>query len=118
MHDSSIEALEKKINSYKSEGRVLKAKVVTCSIEEALRRNNQRYKETGRAVPRDYVKLSHKGVSAIFEEMIARKLYNEVEVIDTTTGTPVKIAEYKNGVFTIIKAKEYQAFLDKQYYKD
>jgi predicted ABC-type ATPase len=113
--DGSIASLTKKIAQARDNGMKVVGNYVTCSTQEALRRNAERALKTGRLPPPEMLIRTHKAVSDIAPQ--TAHLFDEVNLFDTNDGVKL-IATGGNGKgFTPVKGMEklYQDFLDKAF---
>lgn len=119
--DGGLKGLRKKIKDAKERGYKIKACYGTCSMEEALIRNQKRYDgaiargEVARRVPEKEVLKTHKKVSALLPEVASE--FDSVEVYDFNDFNNIKhIATGGSGKpLTPTKEyeKEYNEFLEK-----
>jgi predicted ABC-type ATPase len=86
---------------------------VTAPVDEAIRRAEQRGKETGRFVPETFLRETHAAVSRTFPEAIRQGLFDSAELHDTTTRPPTLVASAIGKVLTIHSAEHWDAFVKK-----
>lgn len=113
--DGSIASLTKKITEARASGAKVVGNYVTCSTQEALKRNAERALKTGRLPPPEMLIRTHKAVSDIAPQ--TAHLFDEIRLYDTNNGIKL-IATGGNGKgFTPVKGMErfYQDFLDKAF---
>lgn len=110
--DGSVKSVEKKLAEAKANGLVTKGIYVTCPTDVAVTRSNERGKKTGRVVPEETIKGTHKKVSQILPE-VAHMFDGGVQLFDTN-GEVKLIAEGGKGKgLTAKDEKLFAAFLAK-----
>ena len=113
--DSSFASLSRKVETAREQakgGRVI-GEYVTVDTDVALQRTVDRYKRTGRKVPKEVVEGTHQSVSKVFPEAAEADLFDELRLWDTNSGKPVLIYEKVDGVEDIIDQELYERFLRK-----
>ncbi len=111
--DGHFSKIAGKVAGYRAQGHRIVAHYATISIEEALRRNWDRYLHTLRLVPPDYVVDVHKTISSWFSQAIQENLFDSVRLWDTTVrGGARLIADGAN----ILDPEGWAAFLRKATY--
>ncbi len=112
--DNSIEKLEAQVRPFRDAGYKVQADYVTCDTETAVKRSKDRGKKTGRDVPEDAIRQTHANVSQIWPEAVARGLFDQSDLYDTTAGgKPVKVASARGTSLTIHDQAAYDRFLAK-----
>lgn len=111
--DSGIDSLKKKVDIMRANGAKVVANYVTVDTKEALRRNAERAKETGRMPPESMVREVHATVSRVVPEAIKRGLFDEFKLVDTNTGSPVVVATAVGKGLTIHNQALWDRFLAK-----
>jgi len=111
--DSTIEKILQKVNALKARGQRVVGIYVTVNFEEAMRRMIARGKQTGRYIPETVMHINHASVSRVFPKIISGGIMDQLFLYDTGSGSPLLLAEYADGEFTVLQPAEYQAFLDK-----
>ena len=69
----------------------------TCSVSEALRRNDVRFRETGRYVHKGLIRNKHIDVSKTFQELSTTATFDRLRLWDTNGPKPRLIAEKTGG---------------------
>ena len=113
--DSSFASLSRKVETAREQakgGRLI-GEYVTVDTDVALQRTVDRYKRTGRKVPKEVVEGTHQSVSKVFPEAAEADLFDELRLWDTNSGKPVLIYEKVDGVEDIIDQELYERFLRK-----
>ena len=80
---------------------------VQRSFNRSLKPNERRF------VPQGIVEKTHAAVSRTFPQAVGDGLFDSFSVWDTSTDSPVKLAEGTGSNLSIINNEGYQAFLDK-----
>ena len=112
--DSSYEKLAKKVKVMRSSGQKVVADYVTVDTAEAIRRNEARFRKTGRMVPNSFVSNTHSNISKILPEALENNLFDEVNLWDTNTqGKTIKVMSSKDGKTTIFRKDLWERFLSK-----
>ena len=88
--DGGVDSLEKKIKQYRAAGaKNVVANYATIDVNEAVRRSDARAEKSGRFVPHTYLKENHAAVAATLKGAIERKLFDKLDVWDTSeNGKP------------------------------
>ncbi len=113
--DSSFASLSRKVETAREQakgGRII-GEYVTVDTDVALQRTVDRYKRTGRKVPKEVVEGTHESVSRVFPQAAEADLFDELRLWDTNSGKPVLIYEKVDGVEDIIDQELYERFLRK-----
>ncbi len=108
--NTSYDTVKRKVKGAKAKGFAVKATYVTVPTEIALDRNIKRFEKTGRLVPPEYVKHVHSKISELVPQLINDKVFDDIEVYDTSDGTS-KIAAYQDGTLNISDSAKWTAFL-------
>jgi predicted ABC-type ATPase len=126
--NTSFESVKSKVEALRKKGFTpdrIRATYVTVDIEEAFKRNDERFAKTGRKVPTSFVEECHAHVSDIVPKLMQDGTFSELELYDTNNGkVPVKVASYVNGKMEILNLSLWDRFLRKseflqsQKYKD
>lgn len=115
--DGAIEKLEKKVALARAAGYKVNAEYATSSVGEAIRRNQERAKKTGRLPPENFLRETHKNVSKVLPEAVKRGLFDGVRLWDTENhtpdGKPTLVMSAAGSKMTVHDPKLWQAFLDK-----
>lgn len=115
--NASLEGVEAKCRAARQAGYKVQAEYVTCSIDEALRRNLERAKKTGRLPPEAFLRATHASVSRILPEAIAKGLFDNVRLWDTenkdTSGNPTLVASAVGSQLTVHNPQLWDAFVAK-----
>lgn len=112
--NSSLESITRKVEGYRANGHKVIANYVTVDTDEAVRRAEERGKQTGRYVPETYLRTVHASVSELFPKAIANGLFDEVALWDTSkSGKPVKVLSGRGKDVQIHEHELYQRFLSK-----
>lgn len=93
--DGSVKSVEKKLSEAKANGLVTKGLYATCPTNVAIERSDARGLKTGRVVPHDRIKDTHKKVSQILPE-VAHLFDGGVQLFDNTKEV-ILIAEGGKG---------------------
>ena len=102
--DGSVKSLTKKIMSAKQAGLKVEGIYATVPTNVAVERSMARAAKTGRTVPTEIIKGTHKKVSQILPE--CAELFDDVKLFDTTDGAEL-IATGGNGKkLKAVKGKE------------
>ena len=114
--DNSLEAVEKKVKQARAKGYKVNAEYVTCSTEEAVKRNIERAKKTGRLPPEDMLRKVHKGVSQILPKAVEKGLFDNVRLWDTehtTDGKPTLVMQAERGQMKVHRPDLWEKFVAK-----
>ncbi len=111
--DSSVESLAKKAANMRARGQPVEAYYATCPTDVAVARNVERAKKTGRLPPESMLRATHASVSRIIPEAIKRGLFDKLEVWDTDSKPPKKLASAKGTELTVHDNKGWERFLAK-----
>ena len=114
--NSSIESLEKKINKMKAAKQKVVAHYVTADTNSAVARAKERAEKTGRQVPEDVIRDTHKSVSQVFPEAVKRGLFDEATLWDTNGPKGAKatvVATVRGTELTVHDSKAWSRFLAK-----
>jgi predicted ABC-type ATPase len=114
--DSSYEAVEKKVAQARKAGYKVNAEYVTCSTEEAVKRNIERAKKTGRLPPENMLRSVHRGVSEILPKAVEKGLFDNVRLWDMenqTDGKPALVMTSERGKTTIHRPDLWEKFVAK-----
>lgn len=109
--DGSVGSVKKKLATATANGMKTKGVYATVPTETAVQRANARAAKTGRVVPEEQIRGTHKKVSQILPEVAS--MFDSVELYDTTNGAKL-IATGGNGKGLVAKdEKLFAAFLAK-----
>ena len=98
----------------KSNGHRVSADYVTLDTDLSLKLADMRFKKTGRLVPPEYIKEVNQTIPRILPTAIKNGLFDDLRLWDTNiNGVPRLVAEYKEGVFTILDKPLWKRFIDK-----
>jgi predicted ABC-type ATPase len=112
--DSSIEKLEKKVNAMKAGGAKVTAKYASLPTDMAVDLMMKRGAKTGRYVPESFLRATHAAVSRVFPEAMAKGLFDDAQLFDTTiNGKPQLVASAKGKDVTIHDDTLWNTFLAK-----
>jgi predicted ABC-type ATPase len=91
--DGSYESLAGKVAKYRKNGATkVTANYVTADADEAMRRMVQRAEKSGRWVPEEVLRATHKNVSQIIPEALENKLFDSFTLWDNSAvGQPARI---------------------------
>ncbi len=81
--DNSVDNVMKKVKAARAAGYKVNAEYVTCSTEEAVRRNDERAKKTGRKPAESMLRSVHKGVSQVLPELVKLGAFDNVRLWDS-----------------------------------
>lgn len=115
--DGSLDGLTKKLAAARKAGLRVVGEYATVSVDEAIRRSNERGKNNPDrgVVPEAAVRHTHASVSVVLPQAIGRGLFDEARVWDTegvAPGQPPRmIAEYKDGKLTLHDEAAWNRFL-------
>lgn len=116
--DGSVNSVQKKINQARENGYRVEGKYVTISTEDAIQRNEQRYKdalakgENPRLVPEEYVRATHRDVTDILVATAPSFDYTELWDNSGEKGQQKLIATGGGGQGLKAVAGQEQAFMD------
>lgn len=116
--DSAYKKLAGKVAQARSAGYQVHARYVTANIDEAIRRQVIRARESGRMVPEPVLREIHASVSAAYAQAVKDNLFDSTELFDTNgTGTKPRLIAHgtATGGFTVTDPVSYQRFLDKMH---
>lgn len=111
--DGSVSSLMKKIEGAKAAGCRVEGVYATVPTDVALARSAARAEKTGRVVPNDVIRQTHKKVSQVLPE--CAEYFDDVKLYDTTDGA-ILIATGGGGKpLTPVKGQEkrFKSFLEK-----
>lgn len=108
--DSSESSLRGKVDKARKSGYRVEGIYATVPTAEAIRRSNDRGKETGRYVPESVIRGTHASVSRIFPA--ATKMFDRISLYDNSNG-PRLIATASGGKLKIVDKDAYASFLAK-----
>jgi predicted ABC-type ATPase len=109
--DSGVASVGKKIENARAAGYKVKGHYVTTDVDTAIARAKGREAKTGRGVPEQYLRDTHRNVSQIFPEIAGK--FDSVSLYDTTNGA-VKIATATlGGTVQVLDGALYDSFLAK-----
>jgi|TARA_R110000824_G_scaffold21078_6_gene78885 predicted ABC-type ATPase len=115
--DGGYESLAKKVKGYRARGATrVTANYVTADAEEAMRRMLSRAEKTGRYVPEEVLRATHKNVSQVVPEALENKLFDSFTLWDNSvTGQPAKIvSEWSKASGLVLKDEDlWRRFLAK-----
>lgn len=108
--DSSAASIGGKIDGARSRGYRVVGNYATVPTNVALERANARGLKTGRFVPETVIRETHKGVSAVFPDVVSK--FDELNLFDTTSG-PRLLARAVGGKLDVVDPSGYASFLAK-----
>ncbi|GEM_PF-1551220 len=111
--DGSLDGLMDKVALMRASGQRVIAHYVTVPTDVAVSRAYARAQGTGRAVPEDRIRETHRNVSAVFPKAIERGLFDEFTLWDNTGARPVIIAKGHRNRLTILDQSKWDAFVRK-----
>lgn len=115
--NASLDSVKAKANAARQAGYKVNAEYVTCDVEEAVRRNVERAKKTGRLPPEGMLRHTHKSVSQILPQAIAEGVFDNVRLWDTqnhdANGQPSLVASGKGNQLTVHNQQLWDTFLAK-----
>lgn len=111
--NSPLDKLTEKIKPFRDAGYKVRGTYMTVPVKQAQQWALKRYKETGRYVPPEVVDELHTNVSAVFPQAVKAGLFDEVDLVDNTSGKPTLVLSHRKGKTTIHNAKLWAAFLKK-----
>lgn len=111
--DSKLESVMAKSDAARANGYKVRGEYVTCATENAIARSNARAQKTGRTVPIETLKATHKSVSRIFPELAKRGVFDEAHLWDTDSEKPTLVATVKGKELTVHDADKWSKFLAK-----
>lgn len=131
--DNSVASVMKKVNEARQAGYKVHAEYATCSVNEAMRRNqvrawgyegakargikvyeHEKDKEgVGRLPPEGMLRSVHKGVSQVLPELVKQGAFDNVRLWDTEGGAPVLVMSAQGNKMTVHHAPKWQQFLAK-----
>ncbi len=112
--DSSFSKLKKKTRNMRRGGHRVVANYVTVDTEVAVARNIARAERTGRMVPNEFVRQTHRNISEILPAALEEGLFDEVTLWDTNTpGQTIKVMSQIDGVLIIHDQELWDRFLGK-----
>lgn len=114
--NSKYESVKAKVEQARAAGYKVNAVYVTCSTEEAVRRNVERAKKTGRLPPEEMLRNTHRSVSQVVPQAIKDGLFDNLELWDTenqTGGKPTLVVTAKGKDVTIHNQALWEAFVAK-----
>lgn len=104
--DGGVDSLEKKIAGYRAAGaKKIVANYATIDVNEAIRRSDERAEKSGRFVPHTYLKENHAAVAATLKGAVERKLFDKLDVWDTSRDKmpPIHVASFtKEGGLKVL----------------
>lgn len=112
--DGKIESLRSKLEYAHRMGYRVNGVYVTCPTDVAVERNAGRSQTDtyNRMVPESEVRKIHRNVSSVFPQIASE--FDHVDLYDTTTKPPTKIAECNRGQeIKVLDQKKYDDFLAK-----
>ena len=109
--NSSYDKALSKVSKAKEMGYKVKGYYATVSVAEALRRNENRAKETGREVPASVLIDTHASVSRIFPRFSSQ--FDEVKLFDTSRGARLIAQRSLGSQIDIKDVNAYNSFLAK-----
>jgi len=112
--NSSYESVAKKVQEARAAGYKVNAEYVTCSVEEAVRRNLERAKKTGRLPPESMLRATHRSVSQVLPQAVEQGLFDNVRLWDTENkdaqGRPTLVMSAAGRQLTIHHPQLWEAF--------
>ena len=113
--DRSMEYLTERSNKLRKSGHKIVAHYVTVNVDEALKRNIDRAKKTGRFVPESNIRELHAAVSNLLPEAVKAGLFDEFSLWDTegSDERPALVASAVKGVLKIHNQAAWDKFVAK-----
>ena len=111
--NSSFDSIKSKVDGYRKSGAKVVGKYVTVDTDVAVQRMLDRGAQAGRFVPESYLREVHKSISSTLPRVMREGLFDEVELWDTTSGVPVKVASAIGDQLTIHDESLWKRFLAK-----
>lgn len=111
--NASIKGVQAKVDAARAAGYKVKGEYVTCSTNEAVRRNVERAKKTGRLPPEKILRETHASVSRILPEAVSKGLFDSVRLWDSevlTDGKPTLVMSAEGSNVTIHNETLWEAF--------
>ena len=109
---TGVTDMESKIKTSKRAGYTVRGVYVTAPVSQALRRNNERFKKTGRKVPEGIVRTTHSKASSMAPILAPR--FDSFELWDARDGQPpVQIAHADGTPVAVDDAALYAEFVAK-----
>lgn len=117
--DSEFENLQKKIKKLSPLGQPVYGYYVTCDTEIAVQRALDRAIKTGRYIPEVVVRMSHAGVSQVFDDAVVAGLFSKAVLYENNGGgDPVLILSATGSKYTIHDEAAWKRFLAKEHEYD
>jgi predicted ABC-type ATPase len=114
--NSSYNSVKAKVEAAKEAGYKAEGIYVTCSTEEAVRRNIERAAKTGRLPPEQMLRDTHANVSRVVPQALKDGIFDKFELYDTevhTNGKPTLVVSARGKEVTIHRNDLYTAFVKK-----
>ena len=111
--DGSLDGLRKKLGEVRGSGAKVVAHYVTIDIDEALRRNEERAKKSGRLPPPEFVREVHRAISDVLPKAIGEGLFDEITVWDNNGEQPIAIAFARGPALEIRDEALWNRFVSK-----
>jgi predicted ABC-type ATPase len=108
--DGTISKLAERVTFLRSKGYRVVGKYTVLDPDIAMVRMLERGKLTGRYVPEDFLRDTHRAVARVVPEAVRRGLFDDLEVYDNST-TRRLIARARGGVLDIYDPVLWAAFL-------
>ena len=108
--DHSLEKLASQVKPFRDAGYQVKADYVTVDPSEAWSRAKGRAAKSGRYVPEDVVKETHRNVSRMWGNAVKAGLFDESNLYDTNTRTPKLIASAKGTEIVVHDQEAFDRF--------
>lgn len=91
--NSTFENMSRRIKAAKAGGYTVRARYITITTDEALKRNETRLADIGRWVPPEVIKVKYARVSQVFPQLIKAGLPDEAELWNNNVpkGSPPKM---------------------------
>lgn len=94
--NSDYEKLKGKVQAGKDAGHSVTGHYVLVDIDEAVRRNRERAKKTGRLVPETFVRNCHKSVHKVLKQAVKDGLFDELNIYESGSNKKLVSAKGKN----------------------
>jgi predicted ABC-type ATPase len=109
------DSMKERTDNARRGGHRIHAVYVTSDTDEAVRRAEERGKQTGRYIPEPIIRAAHQSVTDTFRDAIARGgLFDSAELWDNNSETPKLVGELKpGGTWTVHDQDAWQSFLSK-----
>jgi len=112
--DSTYAKLKRKVETLRTRGQKVIAHYADMDMETALKISDKRYKETGRYVPKGFIKEVYTRIPKVVPRALKDGLFDEFVLWDNRKkGSPTKVVSAIGKDVTIHDKKKWNAFLAK-----